>query len=77
MKILVVLFLLFAIALSGCNSAASKKDKKDAALKKRAKAELRDPRTQARWLIEAGLRQTGALVVDPPQAGEDDPPHAE
>ena len=42
MKTLVVLFLLFAIALSGCNSAASKKDKKDAALKKRAKAELRD-----------------------------------
>jgi hypothetical protein len=42
MKTLVVLFLLFAIALSGCNSAASKKDKKDAALKKRAKAELRN-----------------------------------
>jgi hypothetical protein len=42
MKKIVFLFLLAAIALGGCNSASSQKNKKDAALKKRAKAELRD-----------------------------------
>lgn len=42
MKKIVILFLLSALALGGCSSAKSKKDKKDAALKKRAKAELRD-----------------------------------
>jgi predicted small secreted protein len=42
MKKIVFLFLLSAIALGGCNSFGSKKDKKDAAVKKRAKAELRD-----------------------------------
>lgn len=42
MKKIVFLFLLSAIALGGCNSAESKKKKQEAALKKRAKAELRD-----------------------------------
>jgi hypothetical protein len=42
MKKIVFLFLLAALALGGCNSAKSEKAKKDAALKKRAKAELRD-----------------------------------
>src|SRR5438874_1940075 len=45
MKKIVFLFLLSAIALGGCSSASSKKDKKDAALKKRAKAELREENT--------------------------------
>jgi hypothetical protein len=42
MKKIVFLFLLSAIAFSGCNTAESKKKKEAAALKKRAKAELRD-----------------------------------
>jgi hypothetical protein len=42
MKKIVVLFLLSAIALGGCNTPDSKKKKEEAALKKRAKAELRD-----------------------------------
>lgn len=42
MKKIVFLFLLSAIALGGCNTADSKKKKQEAALKKRAKAELRD-----------------------------------
>src|SRR6267143_3949100 len=42
MKKIVFLFLLSAIAFGGCNSVASKKKKQEAALKKRAKAELRD-----------------------------------
>jgi hypothetical protein len=42
MKKFVFLFLLAAIALGGCSSPDSKKKKEEAALKKRAKAELRD-----------------------------------
>src|SRR5204863_2536746 len=42
MKKIVSFFLLAALALGGCSSAADKKKKQDAALKKRAKAELRD-----------------------------------
>jgi len=42
MKKIVFLFLISALALGGCNSDRSKKDKKDAAIKKRAKPELRD-----------------------------------
>lgn len=42
MKKIVILFVLSAIALGGCSSAESKKKKQEAALKKRAKAELRD-----------------------------------
>jgi len=42
MKKIVFLFLLSAIALGGCNTADSKKKKQESALKKRAKAELRD-----------------------------------
>jgi len=42
MKKIVFLFLLSAIALGGCNTPDSKKKKEEAALKKRAKAELRD-----------------------------------
>jgi hypothetical protein len=42
MKKIVFLFLLSAIALGGCNMFKSEKEKKDAAVKKRAKAELRD-----------------------------------
>jgi hypothetical protein len=42
MKKIVFLFLLSAIALGGCNTADSKKKQQEAALKKRAKAELRD-----------------------------------
>ena len=42
MKKIVFLFLLSVIALGGCNTPGSKKDKKDVAVKKRAKAELRD-----------------------------------
>ncbi len=42
MKKIVFLFLLSAIALGGCSSPGSKKAKEDAAIKKRAKAELRD-----------------------------------
>jgi hypothetical protein len=42
MKKLVLLFLVCALALGGCNLFGSKKDKKDATVKKRAKAELRD-----------------------------------
>ena len=42
MKKFVFLFLAAAIALGGCDMFKSNKDKKDAAVKKRAKAELRD-----------------------------------
>ena len=42
MKKIVFLFLLSAIAFGGCSSPESKKKKEEAALKKRAKAELRD-----------------------------------
>jgi hypothetical protein len=42
MKKIVFLFLLGALTLGGCKTHDPKKDKKDAALKKRAKAELRD-----------------------------------
>jgi len=42
MKKILILFLLSAIALGGCNSAESKKKKEAAALKKRAKADLRE-----------------------------------
>jgi hypothetical protein len=39
-----------------------------------ARQELRDPRLQARLLVEAGLRQAGMLVIDRPDAGNDEPP---
>jgi hypothetical protein len=42
MKKFALLFLVTALALSGCNSSGSKKDKKKPAVNKRAKAELRD-----------------------------------
>ena len=42
MKKIVLLFLLSAIALGGCNTFGPNKDKKNAAVKTRAKAELRD-----------------------------------
>lgn len=42
MKKIIFLFLLSAIAFGGCSSPESKKKKEEAALKKRAKAELRD-----------------------------------
>jgi hypothetical protein len=42
MKKIVFLFLISAIALGGCNTPESKKKKEDAAIKKRAKAELRE-----------------------------------
>ena len=42
MKKILILFLLPALALGGCNSAESKKKKEAAALKKRAKADLRE-----------------------------------
>ncbi len=42
MKKLVFLFLVSALALGGCSLFGSKKDKKDATVKKRAKAELRE-----------------------------------
>ena len=42
MKKIVFLFLLSAIALGGCNTPDSKKKKEDAAIKKHAKAELRE-----------------------------------
>jgi hypothetical protein len=42
MKKIVCLFFVSAIALSGCGMFKSDKEKKDAAVKKRAKAELRD-----------------------------------
>ena len=41
MKKIVFLFLLSVIALGGCNTPESKKKKEDAAIKKRAKADLR------------------------------------
>jgi hypothetical protein len=43
------------------------------ALRDLARRELRDPRLQARWLLETGLRQAGVLVMDPPTGGDDDP----
>ena len=42
MKKIAFFFLISAIAFSGCNTFGPKKDKKDAALKKRAKPELRE-----------------------------------
>ena len=42
MKKIVFIFLLAALALGGCSTAESRKKKQEAALKKRAKAELRD-----------------------------------
>ena len=42
MKKILILFLLSALALGGCTSPESKKKKEAAALKKRAKAELRE-----------------------------------
>ena len=42
MKKIVFLFFISAIAFGGCNMFGPNKDKKDAAVKKRAKAELRD-----------------------------------
>lgn len=44
-----------------------------AALRQLARQELRDPRLQAQWILEDGLRRAGVLVVDRP-GGEDDPP---
>jgi hypothetical protein len=43
------------------------------ALRVLARQELRDPRRQAQWLLEAGLRQAGVLVADRPDAGEAPP----
>ena len=49
MKKIVILFLLSAIAFSGCNSPESKKKKEDAALKKRAEADLREDKRRRRF----------------------------
>jgi hypothetical protein len=43
------------------------------ALRQLAQRELRDPRLQAQWLLEDGLRQAGVLALDRPD-GEDDSP---
>ena len=37
------------------------------ALRELAVRELRDPRLQARWLLEEGLRRAGVLPRDPAQ----------
>ena len=42
MKKIVFVFLIAAIALTGCNMFGAKKDKKDPGVKKRAQPELRD-----------------------------------
>jgi hypothetical protein len=47
MKKIVFLFLIPALALSGCKMFGNDKEKKDAAVKKRAKAELRDENSDA------------------------------
>ena len=44
------------------------------ALRQLARQELRDPRLQAQWLLEDGLRRAGVLVGGVPTGGDDDPP---
>jgi hypothetical protein len=43
------------------------------ALRALARQELRDPRLQAQWLLEDGLRKAGVLVLAG-AGGDDDPP---
>jgi hypothetical protein len=44
------------------------------ALRQLARQELRDPRLQAQWLLEDGLKRAGVLVVGQAGGGEDAPP---
>jgi hypothetical protein len=63
MKKIVFLFLISAIALSGCNMFGSK-DKKEAAVKKRAKAELRDENGDVDFQAFAGRLKKAVAARD-------------
>lgn len=62
MKKFIFLFLAAAMALGGCDK--SKKDKKDAAVKKRAKAELRDENTDVDFQAFVGRLKTAVAAHD-------------
>jgi hypothetical protein len=64
MKKIVVLLLLSAIAFSGCNSPDSKKKKEAAALKKRAKAELRDENSDVDFQAFVGRLKKAVAAHD-------------
>ncbi|HWM26228.1 MAG TPA: hypothetical protein VNP98_15545 [Chthoniobacterales bacterium] len=64
MKKIVFLFLLSAIALGGCNMFKSEKEKKDAAVKKRAKAELRDENTDVDFQAFVGRLKKAVAAHD-------------
>ena len=64
MKKIVFLFLISALALDGCNSLKSKKDKEDAAVKKRAKAELRDENADVDFQAFAGRLKKAVAAHD-------------
>jgi hypothetical protein len=65
MKKIAVFFLLSALAFGGCSSSAKKeKDKKDAALKKRAKAELRDENTDVDFQAFVGRLKKAVATHD-------------
>lgn len=64
MKKIVFLFLLSAIALGGCSTPESKKKKEEAALKKRAKAELRDENSDVDFQAFVGRLKKAVAAHD-------------
>jgi hypothetical protein len=64
MKKIVLLFLLSALAFGGCSSPDSKKKKQEAALKKRAKAELRDENSDVDFQAFVGRLKKAVTAHD-------------
>lgn len=64
MKKILFLFLLSAIAFGGCNTADSKKKKEAAALKKRAKADLREENNEVDFQAFVGRLKKAVAAHD-------------